>query len=553
MTAPSRDDPVAYKAWATRVASGAPVEPEVQYASWDHIFRATFADDPEPLSIMEAETLTVAEPEPMPVTAPAPITEIEEEEAPFKGFGTIGVEDYKQAQYLAIRFRHRWRYDNVTQLWHGFAAPGIWLPDTGGAIKFAVARLASDALSDGAATETERKALLRLLTVAGRDKALEALSTFPDYSTDGHDWDRDPYMLGTASGVVNQRTGALAFKHWQDGSSLLVSKSTRVRFVPEATCPQFDAFLLDVMGGDEEMVRFLWRWYGMAAIGNTVEQKFMMMLGRGRNGKFVLTSTMRHALGDYSTAPDSSLYMRSKRGTATSDAPRADLLDLLGVRETTMSEPTGGAFNEELLKAHTGSDPIRARTLHSKVFVQFDPSHTIVILTNELPSITDVGPSMQGRVVVVPFTVSYLGREDRDLPERLKSEAEGILAHRIREAKAYITEGLGPIPKRVIEASAEFISDNDPLGPYLTARCVLAPGDSKTKIKTVDLRQDYEQWCALSEERGGGDCDIVNSTILGRSLRSAGVDLDSGRRNYTGIRLKTANELAGPAPEEDED
>jgi putative DNA primase/helicase len=553
MTAPSRDDPGAYKAWAMRSLASTTREPEVPTDSWDHVFRATFSTEPEPMTDEMAEEMARDAAFGPAVTMPAPIPEIEEQEAPFGGFGIDSAEDYRQAQWLAIMFRHRWRYDTVTQLWHGFAAPGIWLPDSGGAIKFAVARLAADVLSAGAATEAERKARLRLLTVAGVDKALEALSTFADYSTDGHDWDRDPYMLGTASGVTDLRTGALAFKHWQDGSSLLVSKSTRVKFKPEATCPLFDAFLLDVMAGDEEMVRFLWRWYGMAAIGNTVEQKFMMMLGRGRNGKFVLTSTMRHALGDYSTAPDSSLYMRSKRGTATSDAPRADLLDLLGVRETTMSEPTGGAFNEELLKAHTGSDPIRARTLHSKVFVQFDPSHTIVILTNELPSITDVGPSMQGRVIVVPFTVSYLGREDRDLPERLKSEAEGILARRIREAKAYITEGLGPIPKRVIEASAEFISDNDPLGPYLTAHCILAPGDPKTKIKTVELRQDYEQWCARGEAFGGGDCDIVNSTVFGRSLRSAGVDLDSGRRYYTGIRLKSANELAGSAPEEDED
>jgi phage/plasmid-associated DNA primase len=51
-----------------------------------------------------------------------------------------------------------------------------------------------------------------------------------------------------------------------------------------------------------------------------------------------------------------------------------------------------------MLKAHSGSDFIEARTLHSKTFKTFQPTHKIVFLTNNPPRTEDVGPSMQRRV-----------------------------------------------------------------------------------------------------------------------------------------------------------
>ena len=57
-----------------------------------------------------------------------------------------------------------------------------------------------------------------------------------------------------------------------------------------------------------------------------------------------------------------------------------------------MSEPNGGGqFNDEMVKAHTGDDPIRARALYSNDYAEFRPTHTIMIAANTPPKVSDVG------------------------------------------------------------------------------------------------------------------------------------------------------------------
>ena len=87
----------------------------------------------------------------------------------------------------------------------------------------------------------------------------------------------------------------------------------------------------------------------------------------------------------------SAMYMRSKHGDPGSAGPRADLMALQGKRFLTPAEPVQGAFNDELVKHHTGGDPVRARALHSNTELQFPPTWTIFFLTNNPPKLEDVG------------------------------------------------------------------------------------------------------------------------------------------------------------------
>ena len=47
----------------------------------------------------------------------------------------------------------------------------------------------------------------KLLNTSAIGRALEALSAFPAYKTNGSDWDQEPHLLGCTNGIVDLRTG----------------------------------------------------------------------------------------------------------------------------------------------------------------------------------------------------------------------------------------------------------------------------------------------------------------------------------------------------------
>jgi putative DNA primase/helicase len=263
-----------------------------------------------------------------------------------------------------------------------------------------------------------------------------------------------------------------------------------------------------------------------------------MWVGRGANGKGALARTLHYVFGDYADAPSDALYMRTKMGGARSDAARPDLLRLMARRFTYMSEPHGGQFNEELLKAHTGEDMILARNLYGRAeqMASFPPTHKIVFLTNNPPKTDDVGISMSRRVRLVMFEQDYSQRMDKTLEERLKAEKQGILAIAVREALAYISEGM-PEPQKVTDWSTEYIEENDPLGPFIVERCSTMAKDSSTGSA---LYAAFEDWTARRD-----DAPDMSQTGFGLALKKRFKAKRAARGVvYSGVRPLSAVELA---------
>jgi putative DNA primase/helicase len=403
-----------------------------------------------------------------------------------------GQEDFKAAQWLADELEYEWRYDHTAKRWHHWNGKR-WAPDDVGKMLYTVADCARMAIaprrvggyeghwSKGGKElgETGVKVMSALQKVAPAERALQALATFPGYGTNGDDWDSDPYLLGVANGIVDLRTNTLMEHPSPDN---LVTKTTGVKFRPivngtpeelKARAGRFMEVLEEWTSHDGTMMGFLMSWFGASMFGFSPEQRFLLMVGEGNNGKGSLKHAILSAVGEYGNQLDPNLYMRSKFGAARSDAARADLVALKGLRITFYSEPDGNRFNEELLKAHTGGDRIAARALYSNNIQSWDPTHSITFLVNHAPEIEDVGVSMARRVMVADFRERFDGeKEDKTLYDTLKGEAEGILAILCWAAKAWYgawTAGGGGIflPERVVEQSKRFMERGDPVAQSL--------------------------------------------------------------------------------------
>lgn len=425
----------------------------------------------------------------------------------------------------------RVRFDHSTGLWHVWN--GIrWEPDKTtlmfDLIRDQMMRWGND--TDLIKDKDDWKLFGVLFDTGKKASVLKALASFPKIAMSGEEWDRQPELMGFNNGVLDLRTLTLDTNPSPD---LLISRSTGVDWDPSADVKPFYQFVDDIMGSDQALVEYLLRVLGYSMLGTNREQKFWMWVGSGQNGKGVLARTVAKALGDYAATPPDTLYMRTKFGAASSDKPRPELLKLEGTRFTYMSEPQGGQFNEEMLKAHTGNDFIEARTLHSKTFKTFQPTHTITFLTNNPPRTDDVGPSMQRRVRIIWFEQDYRDpkRDDKGLEERLKDPKvlQGALLLMAGAASDYLNMGL-PEPKKVTDWSAAYIAENDPVTAFVGEMCVETTGAEEMAGR---MWKAFEGWC----ERNG--TERMSQTGFGLAMgRKFPKKVKTAGTFYLGIRLK---------------
>lgn len=431
----------------------------------------------------------------------------------------------------------RIRFDHSTELWHIWDSIR-WAPDRTAKVYDLIRErlnmwFASSSINP---SESSAKVFLTLMDYAKKTSVLKTLASMPGIAMAGEEWDQHPELMGFENGVLDLRTLIL---DTSPDPALLISRSTGVAWDPNADVAPFESFVDDIMGRDPDMTSYLIRVLGYSMLGSNAEQKFWLWVGQGQNGKGVLARTVTRALGDYAVSPPDTLYMKTKYGAASSDKPRPELLKLEGARFASMSEPQGGQFNEELLKAHTGNDPIEGRTLYSKTFKTFLPTHTIFFLTNNPPRTDDVGPSMQRRVRIIWFEQDYRDpkRDDKGLEDRLKAvpALQGALRLMASAAAAYLNVGLIE-PQNVTDWSRQYIEENDPISAWVNEMCV--PGN-REEVRAGDAWKSFDGW----GERNGAE--KMSMTGFGLAMgRKFEKKVRKTGAHYLGLRLKNMSDVA---------
>lgn len=241
---------------------------------------------------------------------------------------------------------------------------------------------------------------------------------------------------------------------------------------------------------------------------------------------------LQHVLGtDYADKAPPELLL-AKRG----EHHPTELADLHGKRlVSTIEVGEGRAMAEAIVKEITGGDLIKARRMRED-FWSFEPTHKVWLAANHKPDVrgTDVG--IWRRIRLIPFSVVVPEAErDPELPEKLRAEAPGILAWIVRGAVAWFAGGLRD-PEAVREATAEYRSEQDVVGEWITDRCALSP---HAAAFASDLYGDYRNWALKRGE------DPLTQTAFSLRLSERGLEKrkssrHSGRKiEYRGIALAT--------------
>jgi putative DNA primase/helicase len=279
------------------------------------------------------------------------------------------------------------------------------------------------------------------------------------------DFDKNPMLLNCTNGVVDLKTGRL--RPHEPGAYL--SKTTGVRFVKGAKAPRWLRFLEEVIPS-KAVRRFVHKYAGYCATGSTKERKFAMLQGEGRNGKSVFLYILSRVLGEYACTAPPTLLMMSKHG----DPHPAEVAFLQGQRLAVASEVAkGSTFDEAKLKRLTGGTDSMSARLMGENWINFEPSHKLILASNPFPNVRDMTDSFWDRFCLVVFGVR-IEKEDPDLPAKLLKELSGILNWIIEGALLWQKEGLGR-PPEVTEATDEYRRSEDRLGQFFTERCELGP------------------------------------------------------------------------------
>lgn len=372
--------------------------------------------------------------------------------------------------------------------WHEFTG-ARWEPCQDGAEVRAMCEVVSAALDDLRALDDQsRKELVKDISAmdsnAGVTGALALASAMEPCTLAGHLLDRDAHLINTASGTVDLRLGELRDADPDDR----LSKMTAAKFDPAARSEVFDEFLSTIQP-DPDMRAFLARSLGSALLGRVVEHVLLIWFGTGANGKGTLRDAVRHALGDYGIEVPAEVLLQSRHGQ---QALAPERMRLRGARAAFCSEIAAGArLDEATMKKLTGGDPVNAKLLYRNP-VEFDPSHTLFMLTNHLPVVHGDDPAVWRRILAVPFdTVVPVEKRDGHLPERLRECPDAVLAWLWAGWLDYAENGLNP-PDAVTEATQKYRLDSDVLARFLADDGAVVQGHGS--VGSAELYSAFKAW-----------------------------------------------------------
>ncbi len=288
------------------------------------------------------------------------------------------------------------------------------------------------------------------------------------------------------------------------------------------------AFLNELWGDDAESVELLQEWFGYALVGDTCQEKMLLLVGPRRSGKGTIGRILARLVGAGNVVGP----------TTSSLAGHFGLQPLIGKSVAIVSDARFRGENVsivvERLLCISGED---ALTIDRKFLgsVTMKLPTRFMFLTNELPRMNDASGALAGRFVVLRLIRSFYGEEDLTLTEKLVAELPAILLWAIEGLKRLRARGRFVQPTTASEAVREMEDLASPVGAFVRDCCTVGPG---LRVWLDELYNAWQDWC----ERDGRTV-VTNKQTFGRDLAATlpGIARRRGSGDvpfYEGIELK---------------
>ena len=290
----------------------------------------------------------------------------------------------------------------------------------------------------------------------------------------------------------------------------------------------------------QETIDFLQRFLGYCLTGSNQEQVTVVCDGDGANGKGNVSETSLTILGTYASPIQAEMLMDQGRGRAAS-APSPDIMSLQGKRLVIASESDEARrFSPARLKWLTGGDTLVGRRPHDRFETYFDPTHKLMLYTNNLPHCPPDDYAFWRRIVRITWPFRFVKnpqkenekkRDDR-LLEKLKPEMTGILAWMIRGCLDWQLYGL-QIPQKLKNNTEEYQKDEDTIQDWIDECCITEGVSDMEYARATELYDDFSAWWTKYHSK-----KVPSMHWFGRRMgRKHKRDKKEGVKVYRGIQL----------------
>lgn len=315
------------------------------------------------------------------------------------------------------------------------------------------------------------------------------------------DLDNHPQLLNCKNGVIDLEIGK--FYPHIDKRDCMITQMCNAAYFANAQSELVTRFFESIM--PDEMTRAgLLRWLGYCLTGESNEDKFLVWIGRGSNGKGVLGATILELFGDYATGLPQKALLRKRNDDDADKATTA--LNSLENRRFALSEelPLKSELNTELVKTLSGGDRINIRRNYGE-YRTIRNYAKLNISGNYRPRLENIADDgILRRLLNMPFTQKFGTPErpaDRDLKKKmlLPENLSALLALLVRESGAwYRRDDGGLIISDVMkQATEQHLNENNFVEEFIEEKFVRAANATVRAKDFIDeLKRDYSTECA---------------------------------------------------------
>jgi putative DNA primase/helicase len=307
---------------------------------------------------------------------------------------------------------------------------------------------------------------------------------------------------------------------------------------PDAPPPQrWLAFLNALWPQEPDAIDVLGEWFGYVISGRLDLHKILLMVGPTRGGKGVIARVLSAMIGSRNVCGP----------TLNSLGGEFGLAPLMGKSLAVISDArfvgskNSGIVVERLLSI-SGEDTL---TVNIKFKDQWNGKLPcrLHVISNELPKLGDASTAVIGRIVLLPLSRSWLGKEDHSLERDLCSELPGILNWAL-DGLARLTFKNGNRFTQVAAADEAVTAMRDlssPVSAFVRERCEVG---ADKRIEVDKLYPAYKSWCEDNEHPKS------SKQVFGRDLRAvvqirvAQHGITHRVRQYVGLSLREGTDGA---------
>ncbi len=253
---------------------------------------------------------------------------------------------------------------------------------------------------------------------------------------------------------------------------------------PDAECPVWETFLAEVFpkpnaqGVDEESVQFLEEFMGYCMTEETKFQKGAMLIGPKRSGKGTISRVLQQLVGNPGYVGLSfNTWIQSENSKECLVGKRvgvfADTRFKPGKQYGQNYDPGGITHTSaEFLLNIIGEDTVTIGRKYKS------PWHgqlrlKLMLISNEVPNLNDSSGVLPSRFIKLHFPVSFFGKEDVNLKDKLRAELSGIAVRCVRAYGDLGQRGHFVQPQSATALEREVLTASDPFTAMVQA-CFVA-------------------------------------------------------------------------------